>query len=633
MVVPVAGGIGLATRTGDVLDDAARTYFPDLLRAAAQGAWSSYRLRLQQLLLGELGLGDRIAPGVTLYDLVVEVAEQVDLQVERDDAGDLVLHLVTGGTYIEATSTTPTVLGSYADPRFSFAFGLDLDFRIDLPPTTQPLTATGFTSVRVLSPVIDSHNLIGDLAFLVNDLLRFFAGVDLVRLLQQFIADTDFAPYVNDALAPLNAELTRLAAAGYWFLDAVVDVLDGSGSGLHGLSLPGAPAGRLDLLLTATGFDRSGAVEGVVSWPAALGDPTSAPPLDLAQAVEALPASRLSAGTAAALQADRTSSWTVSAVEDAPAAPAVLEARPATSAADEALGSALAALDPSERAAAAQDLRSASAERFVTLVGGLERFAALQEEFRRGRSDLVVTVTTAVGGTGLFADQRQVGRTAQLWADDDAGTHRRRYLVVEVPLDVPLQVTCALAPGHRWRGGPSEVVCRPHGWTGSVTVHPPLQLGGVLSEVLEQQVEVRLADRSRVFGTTAELEQRGIIIVSGRTYGDEVALNPQPLPPRLADGIAVPRQVTAATTESLVAAATASRGASLGLRVRDALATGALVKGAALQDRRWGTDVVQIGEPFSEAAAAALMRNDPSGHGTARGIDFAVSEYVAPVVR
>lgn len=631
MVVPVAGGIGLATRTGDVLDDAARAYFPDLLRAAAQTAWSTYRDQLQQLLLGELGLGDRIAPGVTLYDLVVDVARDVDLSVERDASGDLLVHLVTGGTYLEATSTTPTVLGSYADPRFSFAFGLDLTFRIDLPPTTQPLHATGFDTVHVLSPTLDSHNLAGDLVFLVNDLVSFFSGSDYVGLLEQFVARTDFAPYVNEGLRPLNDELTRLAAEGYWLLEAVVDVLDGGSSGLHGLSLPGAPSGRLDLLLTATGFDRSGAVEGMITWPAALGEPTDAPLLDLALVVDALPVSRLSAATAAALHAERTASWTALPVEAARPGPGPV----AGAAADESLAASLTALDAPARAVAAAELRSGLAERFITMVGGTESFAQLQAEFLRGRTDFAVTVTTAVGGTGLFVDQRPVGRTASLWAEDDATTHRRRYLMVDVPVDVPLAVTCALAPGHRWRGGVAEVVCTPRGWTGSVTVHPPAAPLGGLSprEAVQQEVELRLPDRSRVFGRVSDLEERGIIIVSGRTPGDQVQLNPQPLPPRPPDEVVLTEHVAAGPFARLSAAAAQTQRPDLAVRVSDAVQAGAVVSGTAIRDRRWGHDVLELSETVSEAAAAALVRDAPSGFGTVRGIDFAVSPYVAPVVR
>src|SRR5207344_2030559 len=91
MVMPIAGGIGLATRKDGDPDSPSTpaSYFDGLIRDSAQQAWSDYRTKLQQSLHDQLGLGDLITSGVTLYDITLEIAEHVDLSVERDDAGDL----------------------------------------------------------------------------------------------------------------------------------------------------------------------------------------------------------------------------------------------------------------------------------------------------------------------------------------------------------------------------------------------------------------------------------------------------------------------------------------------------------------------------------------------------------------
>jgi len=238
----------------------------------------------------------------------------------------------------------------------------------------------------------------------------------------------------------------------------------------------------------------------------------------------------------------------------------------------------------------------------------------------------VVTVTTAAGGTGLFADQRPVGEMAHLWAEDDDTTRRRRYLVVDVPIEAPLSVTCGLAPGYRWEGTVDQVVCEPARWNGTVTVRPARSV----AQRFDDQVEIRLPDHSRAFGGAGDLDERGIIIVSGRErLGDEVQLNPQPLPPRaVAVDVGVARQGLerlSATAVSQVSM-TRSEAATSGVAEQATTVT-------AEQDPRWGHRVIQLDETVAEILATELTRQNPSGAGTARGIDFRVTEYQAPVIR
>ncbi|MDQ1703479.1 MAG: hypothetical protein QOF57_2731 [Frankiaceae bacterium] len=633
MVLPIAGGIGLATRRDGSPDSpsTADTYFQDLIRSSAQSAWAEYRVQLQTAIYNEIGKGDRIAPGVTLYDITMEIAADIDLTVERDDRGDLVVHIVTGGSYIEATSTTPTDFGSYADPRVSFAFGLDLTYRIDLPPTTQPLQSTGFQSIHVVSPKLDSHNFIADLAFLINDVIDFFSGINFVGILEKFIADTDFAPKVNEALAPLNEKLTQLAADGYWFLEAVVDRLDGGSGDLHGLSLPGAPQGRLDLLLTAVGFDRSGAIEGEITWPRTLGAPTTSHAAmhvtDVTQKVTSAVA--LSAATTSALQVARTSTWTALA-ESSSAVSAAAAATPvapgagadpddAGAAAATSIAVALGAMSDTDRAAAAQEIRSAGADRFVALVGGPAQFAALRAHFLSGRTDFTVSATTPVGGDGVFADQRGVGTLSSLWADDDDTSYRRRYLVVNLPIEAPLTVTCAVAAPYHWGGPVTDVVAQPEGWSGTVTIHPAPPKTS-LADALQDQVHIKLADK-RLFAHPDRLKEHGIIIVSGAgDPGEAVSLNPQPLPPR-----DFAEQIDLSAHTRVAAGAFAAATTQIGATTRSGLS----LSGKAT---RWGDVAAEVAQEHV-SAVAALHRDNPSGSGTVRGIDFTVSEYVAPVIR
>ncbi len=649
MVMPIAGGIGLATRRDGGPDTVAlaETYFDGLIRSSAEQAWTDYRPRLHEYLLAQLGSGDRIAPGVTLYDLHLIIPTDIDLSVEREDSGDLIVHVTTSGCYLEATSTTPTDLGSYADPRFSVAFGLDLTYHIELPPINGPLHATGFQSVHVLAPTLDSHNFAGDISFLINTFIDFFGGVNYVRMLERFVEATDFASYVDSALAPLNAELTRLASAGYWFLEAVVDRLDGHGSdgGLHGLSIPGARPGQLDLLLTAVGFDLSGAMEGEISWPKTLGAPVTRREAALSHPLARGATSLQLAAISAALVSERTRTWTmvteptsdfaltrppsnelgtIIALPDSlaaglPAAPAPVAA-PATAAAEAAVSLALEAMPEPERLSAGRELRSGNAERFVSMVGGYARFGELQAEFRHGRNDFRVPVSVTVpGGAGLFPDEHSVGSVASLWAEDDETTYRRRFLVVDLPLSASLTVRCELSPDYVWAGPVDGVSCDPAGWEGSVTVSkaPPAM---AFAEALGDQVEVRLPDHSRVFSRASSLEERGIIIVGGRPrIIDEVSLNPQPLPPQEIRGF----DLLHGGASALVS------------RVERIQTVGTTVQLAAHEDRRWGTSVAELGEASADSIAVitAMKRTNPTGRGTVRGIDFRVEAYVPDVIR
>jgi hypothetical protein len=641
MVMPIAGGIGLATRrdggpqTGGIAD----AYFDGMLRGSAQQVWSEHADVLRQHVLTALATRDRIARGVTLTDLTMSLPAEVDLAVERDEHGDLLVHVTALDCCLHATARTKDDPAGWAPPTFSVSFGLDLTYRIALSPINAPLRCQGFERTRILATTMDVRGFGGDQALLVNVLIDFFAGPAHRQIVETYVALVDVAPYVDAALAPLNAELSRLASAGYWFLDVVVTRLDGMGVGARGgvpvVSLPGARPGRLDLLLTAVGFERSGAIEGEISWPRALGCPTTEPEATVESAAAEEDSLQLAA-VSAAVASERTTSWTavtepssdfalsrpwspdrgtIIALPDFSgsgrhAAPARVVA-PAAALAESAIATGLADLPLPVRLAAARDLRAAVADRFVVMVGGAERFAELQAEFRRGAPDFVVPVSvTMPGGAGPVADELQVGTLAGMWSDDDEVHGRRRFLLVDVPIGASLTVRCDLGPGYTWAPARGPVECSGTGWTGQVTVlrAPPAVS---LAEAMGDQVEVRLPDRSRVFSRTSTLEERGIVLVGGRPHPDtEVAPAPQPAPPRHFGHFGPVRAEKALLT-------TAER--------RTPAAT--VVKLAAHEDGQWGTSVTEASAD-SLAAVISIRRLNPTGRGAVRGIDFTVE--VAP---
>jgi hypothetical protein len=606
MAFPIDGGVGVAKQTGDA-PAAAVSYFGPLLRQAADEAWADYRPRLQAFLTTELGASDLMADGVTLYDLHVDLSPDVALSADRDENGDLVVHLSTGVNHVGATATQPTPLGQWADPAVDVYFGLDLTYRIDLPPVTQPIAATGFESVHVIAPSLHPGNFVAEVAFVLDAIWGWISGTDYAQVIERFIAETDFAPYVNGALQPVNQLLTALAADGFWFLDADVDALDGSSGDLHGLSLPGAPADRTELLLTARGYDQSGIVQGEVHWPLSLGHATNV-------TVPALARTARTSIAAAAVAAMRPSIVAAATPQPVPAAAvAELAAHAPVSgstavrsapAPDSPIAAALARLPVADAATAAAELRAGVTSRFTALAG--EPLAAsLRREFRRGASDLSVKVTTHVADGSSFGTDRPAGRLASLWIADDETTGRRHYTVRGVAIDAPLMVTCALADGYHWTGQTNAVAAEPDGWTGIVTVHKA------------RPIDLAQAVRHRVTADTA--------LAAGAA--DRVALNPQPLPPgHVTSTVTNPAAKVSLNPQPLPPKAMTTRRAAAASTPAHVAASQPAVSKIPAARRA-------LGRTIDVAPHVRPAVDNPTGHGVVTGIDFEIRPYVAPVVR
>lgn len=510
------------------------------LSQAANNAWQQdLRPMLPGLLQRELGKGDRFAEGFTLYDIDVRLDSGNPVQtIQRNAAGDLVVHVVTGRNTIVATSTQPTFLGSYADPRFSLDFALAFDFVIDVPPVTAPVGGSRVVDLRIIAPHLDSQNFAGDLLLVVGKIVAFLAGTDVDSLLDAQIRANLGTQQINNALAPLNAVLQQYLGAGYRYLSLLAGdpaALRSQLGNAAGLDL--LPAGTQSLVLLCRQPDESGVIEGEISWPDSAGRPvdqrTYAIATSLAQPF--VPAAAL-----AQLQAGRPMPVPAAAIGE--------EAR---------IGSALAAFtrQPAAAAAAAQTLdprgirlwdaaqqqepeqlpvaEPATAPQLRAALSP-EVYDAILESFRRGPLQFIVrcSVTDPAGS-------HETGQMTAMWYDDGDGWQRRRYRIEGVETGQPLTVTCALAPEWHWLPGTIEEIA-PRNWSGTVTVHQARDLGDLISEGA-LQMTVSLPDGSRRTVAVAALESAGAIktpggsrsiIVVGGVPGDEAALNPQPLPPK-----------------------------------------------------------------------------------------------------
>lgn len=181
---------------------------PSLVTDQIQKAWSDARPKICASLLGVMGKGG-FAAGQTLYDLKCLLDPSADFTVANSGPGALVVSLAVGGA-VEATSTTPTALGSYADPRFSLALRGHLKLALSVQPNPAQTLRVDSATFTLSDAAIDSHNFTGDvLKFVADDLLPFFGGPQFRKLAEGAIDATkiDTAGRFNTALAPINAKL------------------------------------------------------------------------------------------------------------------------------------------------------------------------------------------------------------------------------------------------------------------------------------------------------------------------------------------------------------------------------------------------------------------------------------------
>lgn len=599
MNIPVAGGIAVASRGGQGgPESAAVGYVAGALSAGAAAVWAAYRDDLASALPGLLGRADMIAAGVTLYDVLVELSDDPPaVTLSRDASGDLLVHVVTGRNSITATATQPTALGKWADPRISFQFGLDVSYRIDLPPVTSKLTATGFTDILITDPQFDSHNFPADVLMVVNAIWAWASGTDHVALLEEQIAQLDLAAYVNEPLAPVNKIVESLAAKGYYYLEALIDRADEVVQ-LPDLSFPEAPPGMQELVLLVTAPDVSGAVEGDIRWSTSIGRPVPPGWNRVVTGVGALRGTPVSAASAVGVANE---------VPDLVAASGVSTV-------------------PGEVRNGVETLTLTARKGDVTALGRLggrhDVLSRVTDAFRRGPLYFKVSaqLTMPDGST------REAGRLASQWfdeedgSDDSEGWRTLHYRLEEVPTDMAVQVRCELSDEYEWQPA-GAVTCSPDGWRGSVTCRPFSDLTEAVSDV-SQRVRAQTSDGLSLTRSVGDLAERGIIIVGGREGdgeepvgqplgeerlrtsvvgalaaqpGERVSLNPQPIPP--------------GRTFEL-------KNASLPLSGEPGDA------GAATASAdRFGRITLQ--QPV-ESRLLDPVEDDPTGYGTVTGIDFHV---------
>ena len=140
-------------QTQAIVDDA---HFFD--RNVAQ-RWDIARDTICDELKKSLAKPNSVGKGMSLYNIDCAMGETGVLKILKSNSKgkSFVMNFHVAGNGLTATSTQPTILGSYADPRFSVGF--DLDVSVDV--SVLPIKVNSATVV-VSKAVIDSHNFPAD---------------------------------------------------------------------------------------------------------------------------------------------------------------------------------------------------------------------------------------------------------------------------------------------------------------------------------------------------------------------------------------------------------------------------------------------------------------------------------------
>lgn len=182
---------------------------PRVVSDQLQKAWTSARPLVCQGLVAAMAKAVA-SRGQQLRDVKCQLDETVAFSVANAGANALSASFAIGG-YVEATTTTPTPIGSYGDPRFSLRVTANLLAALAVQPNPNQTLRANTARFSLSDASIDSHNAVGDaILFVAEDLLPFFKGANFRKLAEDAINQyhVNFEGSINSALAPVN-ELLR----------------------------------------------------------------------------------------------------------------------------------------------------------------------------------------------------------------------------------------------------------------------------------------------------------------------------------------------------------------------------------------------------------------------------------------
>ena len=191
---------------------------PGLLEDGLNAGWAKARTPICDALEQELGKPDRVAPGFSLYNMDCKMAQSGSLNVTGAQNNVVNIQYRLPGNMFRATSTQPSVAGSYADPCAFFYYDLVATTSIHLD--TLDVDAFSVATQNVSRP--DSCNAAGDVAKFVATTIHFFGGPDFLALAQntltqqQNVMTGDLNAAVNTFVGPLRSYSGQYAKQSSW---------------------------------------------------------------------------------------------------------------------------------------------------------------------------------------------------------------------------------------------------------------------------------------------------------------------------------------------------------------------------------------------------------------------------------
>lgn len=225
---PVPVGVKLLVQPWNPLEDndTVRTLYDsnDAITASINLTWDRIKQKLIDSIRARLQTPDLFAEGVSLYDLKINV-NTPELSIAPDGNAGFIAKLLVRDTYLETTATTPDIafgigFGSYADPRCSVRFSLELTLKLKVSDDKTQLLEANYGPndkvVLVQGFKADSQNTVCDIGkFLAKDAAKLFLGRDLWQWMTDEINNPKRPEYMalnNSIKQELNAALGSINA-------------------------------------------------------------------------------------------------------------------------------------------------------------------------------------------------------------------------------------------------------------------------------------------------------------------------------------------------------------------------------------------------------------------------------------
>jgi len=187
---------------------------PAMIRNILVNEFNAKKGKMQDAIRLQLGAGNLIAKGVTLYNVNVQIGTP---QIKFLSTNQV--EMVINGNHLYAKSTTPTSLGKWADPAFELNFNVRGVVTFSLPTRTDPRILVTSAVVEVPWAQLKSRNVTGGVAMVAalatNFFIKTFKGRDLIKEKLTPFLSRDLTSSLNSRLAPINTTLRSLASNGF----------------------------------------------------------------------------------------------------------------------------------------------------------------------------------------------------------------------------------------------------------------------------------------------------------------------------------------------------------------------------------------------------------------------------------